>query len=107
MLIELVDGGIKDIYTDTESYAGCETCDYGSQYINEFTVYLTKGNIQFKVEQMYDYAVSEDYLMKLFLQNVDKIKQLTEIQFYEWLKYNLEADFKDTVEEFKIDTSLQ
>jgi hypothetical protein len=107
MLIELLDGGIKDIYTDTESYNGCETCDYGSEYINEFTIYLTKGNIQFKVNQMYDYAVSEDYMMKLFLQNIDEIKQMTELNFFEWLKGNLEKEFKDKVEEFELETSLQ
>ena len=105
MLIKLVDGGIKDIYTDTDSYAGCETCDYGSEYINEFTVYLTQGNIEFKISQMYEWAVSEDYLMKLFLQNVDAIKEMTEKQFFEWLKERLELDLKGEVEEFELKMS--
>ena len=34
MLIKLVDGGIKNISTDEDSMRGCETCDYGSEYIN-------------------------------------------------------------------------
>lgn len=106
MLIELSDGGIKDIYTDTESYGGCDTCDYGSQYINDFTVYLTKGNIQVKIEQMYDYAVSEGYLMKLFLTNLEAIKKFTELDFYNWLKSELEAEFKEEVDKIEIETTL-
>lgn len=106
MLIEMIDGGIKDIHTDTESYGGCETCDYGSEYINEFTIYLTTGNIDFKVSQMYDYALSEGFMMKLFLSNVDNIKQMTELEFFNWLKAKLESEYKDEVEEFELDHTL-
>jgi hypothetical protein len=106
LLIEMINGGIKEIYTDTESYGGCETCDWGSEYINEFTIYLTKGNIQLKVVQMYDYALSEGYMMKLFLENIDGIKQMEEKQFFLWLKEKLENDIKEKVDKFELETSL-
>lgn len=106
MLVELLDGGIKDIYTDTDSNRGCDTCDYGSSYINEFTIYLTEGDIQFKVSQMYEFALTEDYMMKTLLQNVEMIKAMTEKQFYDWLKEKLETDYKDSVDEFEIETTL-
>ncbi|UTV34893.1 hypothetical protein [Bacillus altitudinis] len=103
MLIELVDGGIKEIYTDTLCYAGCETCDYGSQFINEFAVILTGGRIEIELSKMYSYTLSEDYLMRLFLNNIENIKQLTELQFYEWLKKEINASNADEV---TIETTL-
>lgn len=43
MLVELTDGGILDISSDTWSYNGCETCDYGSEYVNEYIIKMSKG----------------------------------------------------------------
>lgn len=103
MLIELVDGGIKEIYTDTLCYQGCDTCDYGSRFINEFTVVLTSGRIDIELNKMYTYTLSEDYLMRLFLNNVDHIKQLTEFKFYEWLKKEMNEVNADDV---TIETTL-
>lgn len=93
-LIDLVDGGIKEINTDTSSMSGCETCDYGSCYTNKFYVQLTSGELHCEVNQMYEYVFSEDYLMKLFLQNVETIKQFTEKEFIDWLEKRLTADAK-------------
>ncbi|PKR83516.1 hypothetical protein [Heyndrickxia camelliae] len=103
MLIELKDGGITEIYTDRESYGGCDTCDWGSQYINEFRVEMTTGNIKVEIDQMYDYAVSEDYLMKLFFTNIDLIKSFTETEFFNWIESQLTKDFNEQVEKLKIE----
>lgn len=79
MLIELKDGGIKDISTDTSSYRGCETCDYGSEYVNELTIYfLNSKRLEIEAKAMYEFPLSMDFLMKLFLNNIDHIKTLTE-----------------------------
>lgn len=107
MLIKLQNGGVKDIYSDSDSNGGCETCDYGSEYINEFTLQLTQGGIEFKVVQMYEFALTEDYMMRTFLENIEEIKKLTELGLYHWLKNKLEEDFKSEVEEFEITTTLQ
>ena len=42
MLLKLKNGGIVNIQSNEYSYRGCPTCDYGSQYINEITITLTK-----------------------------------------------------------------
>lgn len=88
-LIDLVNGGIKEISTDSWHMDGCETCDYGSNYVSEFTVELTQGTLNIEYEKMYEYALSEDTLMKLFLINVNEIKAMTEKEFIEWLLESL------------------
>lgn len=86
MLIEMVDGGIIEVITDTDVEGGCETCDYGSEYINEFTIQLLSNTIEVKVNEMYEFALSEGYMMELFLKNVEVIKPMTEKDFSHWLK---------------------
>lgn len=86
MLFQLIDGGIKQILSDTESWGGCETCDWGSQYINEFTIEMTTGTIDIKVDTMYEFALSEGAMMEIILPNIDHIKTLTEFQFFDWIK---------------------
>lgn len=94
MLIEMVDGGIEEISNDFYDSPGCETCDYGSSYVSDFTVYMVSGDIKVHIDQMYDYAISEGYLMKLFLENVDSIKAMKEVDFYIWLKQEIEKELK-------------
>ncbi|NGS95769.1 hypothetical protein G6Z25_02390 [Clostridium perfringens] len=89
-LIKLKDGYIKEIYTDTDYTPGCETCDYGSEYINEFTVYLSSRKVEIKISDMYEYVLSEDYLIKLFIRNLDEIKRCSEEEFIEWLRYKID-----------------
>lgn len=91
MLIELKDGAVKEISTDKTGRVGCDTCDYGSEYINEFKIELTRGVIHCEISKMYEYLVSEDYMMKLFLKNVDCIRGLTEEEFIEWLEDKLKT----------------
>lgn len=94
MLLKMIDGGILSVKYDSDFWGGCETCDYGSSYINEFNIIMETGRIQIKVNQMYEYALSEDYMMKLILQNVDEIKSKTELEFYQWLKEKVPIDSK-------------
>lgn len=101
MLLELVDGGIVEILTDTFCYRGCDTCDYGSSYINEFTILFTDGHVDIEIDEEYEYAVSEDYLMKLFLNNVNEIKQLTEEQVVKWIETKLLEKVADSQLEIK------
>lgn len=86
MLVELTNGGILDISSDTWSYDGCETCDYGSEYVNEYIIKMSKGVLVVTIEQMYDYALTEGFMMTTMLGNIDKIKTMTEREFIEWLK---------------------
>lgn len=58
ILLPMKDGGIYEIVSDTDSYGGCETCDYGSSYINEFEVHMVSGKIYIEVRNMYEYALN-------------------------------------------------
>ena len=49
ILVKMVNGGIEDFTYSQEDYGGCPTCNYGSRYIDEFTVHLTNFNIRVKV----------------------------------------------------------
>lgn len=97
-LLPLIDGGIVRIETDTECYPGCDTCDYGSSYVNEFYVQLSTGKIYVKAENMYEYALSDGYLMDLILPNVDVIKEKTEHEFFEWIEENLRSKFGNIID---------
>lgn len=92
VLLKMADGGIVDVKYDCESWNGCETCDFGSKYINEFDVVMTTGTIKVKVEQMYEYLLTEGFMIKLFLQNADDIQKFTEDEFFEWLKQQIEQE---------------
>lgn len=92
MLIEMKDGGILDITSDTWDSPGCETCDYGSRYVNEWTITMTTGKFYIEIEEMYSYALSEGYMMKLFLNNVNHIQLKTEAEFRAWLEEQVKYD---------------
>lgn len=89
MLIKMLDGGLLNYNDNSYSYGGCPTCDYGSEYITEIYITLTKYKIYVKTNQMYEYALSEGDIMKLFLTNYNEIQAMTEIDFKEWLKKKL------------------
>lgn len=93
MILELQNGGIVNITDDTTCHKGCDTCDYGSEYINEMNIELTKHEIHVEVKDMYNYLLSIGDVIKI-LANVDKT--MTEEQFHEWLKEKLMELAKDS-----------
>lgn len=95
MLLELKDGQIIDIYTDKYHESGCPTCDFGSSYVNEITVVMSKHRIFASIDTMYSYAVSEDWLLKTILNNVDQIKQMTELEFAAWFESQFNEFYGD------------
>ncbi|MBR2832981.1 MAG: hypothetical protein IKE75_00830 [Bacilli bacterium] len=82
MILKLTDGGIVNIETDNDYIAGCPTCDYGSEYINDIVITTTKFKAMFKISQMYDYVYSD--LLKTILGNIDEIKDMRELSFIMW-----------------------
>lgn len=92
ILMQLKDTYIEEIESDTDSYSGCETCDYGSSYVNEFTIIMENGRIEIKVDNMYYFGISESFLMKTFLQNAASISNMTESEFIAWLEQTFDED---------------
>ena len=101
-LIKLIDGAIINITQDEDYYSGCETCDYGSRYINEINIFLIKYIIHVNISQMYEYVFSENDMMKLFINNLDKIKQMTEEEFTKWFEIKMEEFDADLDYEVKL-----
>ena len=92
----MADGGIV-YYTDyCESYPGCPTCDYGSEYINEIHIMLTSYKVYVKVNQMYEYVLSEGQMMRLFLSEYENIQAMTEKEFIDWFKEKLQEFVSDS-----------
>ena len=75
--IQCKDCTFLGIYTDRDSTSGCPTCDYGSTYVNYITYEFNVGDINLKLKDMYDYPISEGDLMMFWLNNIDKIKQMS------------------------------
>lgn len=85
MLIKTTDGGIVDIKTDETCLdPGCPTCGYGSEYLSEITVYLTKYKVEAKVNNAYEYAMTVEDTLKLFLPHINKIQLMREKEFVVW-----------------------
>lgn len=85
MLIKTTDGGIVDIKTDeTCLFHGCPTCGYGSEYLSEITIYMTKYKVKAEVTNEYEYAMTVGDTLKLFLPNIDKIQLMREKEFVVW-----------------------
>lgn len=103
MLIKMVDGGLVNYKDDCYHYDGCPTCDWGSKYINEIDVTLTKYNIYVRTNQMYEYALSEGQMIKLFLSEYSMIQTLTEKEFIDWFKKKLcEITLDELIEHFDV-----
>lgn len=89
MLLKMKDDYIVNILYDSEYHSGCPTCDYNSQYIREFWIVMQYRVIYVKSTQMYGFACTEDFLFKLFLRNVDKIRKMCRKEFIDFLHEEL------------------
>lgn len=58
---------IKDVKYESNCFAGCETCDYGSSYISNIEItFENEEKLIVETNQMYDYMLSEsDYMQVL------------------------------------------
>lgn len=92
MLIKMLDGGVKDILEDRNSSSGCETCDYGSSYVNEISFILTSGTFTIISDTMYDYALSDGQIMKIILPNISEINNMTELEFVKWIEVEFDKE---------------
>lgn len=101
MLLKLVDGAILEIEADKDYTSGCETCDWGSQYVNEYTIYMETGTLYIEASQEYTYPLSEGYMMGLMLNNVEVIKAMTETAFRLWLEAKFKEDLGFDLDKFK------
>lgn len=96
--IKFADGNtLIDLDEGSYSYGGCPTCDYGSEYINEITLYTTHYIIEAVFNQMYRYAFSIADAIKILA--VD-LGSMTETEFVQ----HIDTKFHefDALEKFEI-----
>lgn len=103
LLINMTDGGLASYDDDSYSYPGCPTCNWGSSYITEIDVTLTKYAIHVETSKMYDYVISEGDMMKIFLSCYDEIQSMTEKEFTDWFKKKLlEVAFEEEIQVYRV-----
>lgn len=103
MLIKMTDGGIVNYEDNCYHYDGCPTCNYGSEYINEIDITLVHHAIHVKTNQMYEYAISEGQMVRLFLTEYNTIQTMTEKEFIDWFKASLiDIAYEKAIEEFEV-----
>lgn len=73
---------------EMEGFGGCETCDYGSQYINRFSFVTTNYIVDVEFNQMYEYAVSVGDIIKIIA--VD-LGNFTEKEFVEHVRNHIQC----------------
>lgn len=100
-LLQLKDGYLLNIESDEESYGGCPTCDYGSEYINTITLICSKYTHTISISQMYDFALPSGVVMKVFLRNSETLKASTEKDLGKLVKKLLEQETCKTNFELK------
>lgn len=84
-IVKLTDGAIIDILYNQSYWRMCDTCDYGSKYINEWWVKTTNHVIHVKYNNHGGYCVSENWILQLFLQNLDKIKNMSQVDLFNFI----------------------
>lgn len=83
-IVKLKDVNIIEISTDSFSYSGCETCDYGSSYIREIHFGFDDGTSEsFQISQEYAYICSEQDLILFFINNLDALAEITKEELSE------------------------
>lgn len=89
IIFPMKDGGIVEYKDDTEYIPGCETCDYGSQYLNNIFIKLTKFTIDVRLDRMYEYSLSSGDIMTTILPEYQQVSEMTEEEFSVWFKEKL------------------
>lgn len=87
--IKMVDCVLQNVQYDEWSRSGCDTCDYGSYYHSEFILHFDLGKIKIYCGQMYDYGLSEGFMMKYLLMNIEELKQLTFDEVFNKIKSDM------------------
>ena len=102
-IIKLDDGGLVDIMTGQQYNPGCPTCDYGSDYIDNITMYFSKYKFSLETHKMYDYAMNTATIIKII---ANRPKVLTERMFIDYFIDSLKEISSSSYSEFKFEWKL-
>ncbi len=93
-ILELKDGAIMDIEDYMTKYPGCPTCDYGAEYCTDIDIALTKAKLSASFSDGCDYPCTGKDMMRLFCCNLEKIKEMTEMEFIGWFRAETSSKWK-------------
>lgn len=82
--IKLKDDFIVAVESGEEWYSGCDTCNYGSAYINTLSIYTTTKEITVEVNKMYDFAFSISHAILIFASA--ELADVTQEQLGSWIE---------------------
>lgn len=100
-LLELKDGYISEIKDGFDVYesGSCPTCGFETMYVSEisFDIYDNFNNhkeivVMCENYDSYEFTVSD--LIKIFINNIDNIKEMTILEFEEWIRKELIVDLQ-------------
>ena len=102
-IFNLDDGGLVDILTGQMYNPGCPTCDYGSDYIDNITMYFSKYKFSLETHKMYEYAMNTATIIKII---ANRPKVLTERMFIDYFIDSLKELSTSIYSEFKFSWKL-
>ena len=102
-IFNLDDGGLVDILTGQMYNPGCPTCDYGSDYIDNITMYFSKYKFSMETHKMYEYAMNTATIIKII---ANRPKVLTERMFIDYFIDSLKELSTNIYSEFKFSWKL-
>lgn len=86
-MLKLKDCELLDFDTGAYCYnSGCPTCEYGSEYVNRIVVETTNYKITIEINNMYEHLLTQSDCIKLLTCNLEKIQNMTEKEFIEFLR---------------------
>lgn len=88
-ILKLKDESIENIEFD-KIYYKCNDI-----YVTHLIINLCNKNIEVIVRDKDKFLLTEGYMMKLFIDNLNHITQITEKEFFNWLEKKLRKDFNN------------
>lgn len=93
-MIKCKDGEILDFITERNCHQGCDTCDYGWEYIDFCEIKFT--NLILKCWTNYNggYLLSLDFWVKLLCSNAQAFADMTQCEIIEFIQKKVKKECK-------------
>lgn len=97
MLINMLDGGLLDINSESFQTLGCITCNYGRCAVNNYQFIFTHCSIELHIENNDEdeYALTEADMMIIMLSCIKEIEKLKETEFEDFIKNKIQEKVKN------------
>ena len=98
VLIPLRDANVINIKTNEYFREGCETCDYGSEYIQKVAFdFDDDRHFELRFEKMYSYTLDVELFTQLLLNNYERYTEMDYGEFKSTMK-DLQGRSREEIE---------